>query len=254
MSSIVTRLTLGTAGLTCKTFLNSGYCSSVTVTGFENLRQALKDERRRGGKGVITSEYHAQLDDPLTWGILPWRWCFQPRMVRWSLGAADIIFTNPLFSAFFRSGQVLETFRGQGIYQPAVDVAIENLNHGEWIHLFGEGKVHQPGRYLPAPKLEEQPIFKWGVGRILMEAEQPPTIIPMWLTGYEDLMPEGRSWPWKLFPKRGVALSVTFGEPILADKIRKPKQMRVARLRSEITALLQREVTTLGRNVLSRKS
>lgn len=128
--------------------------------------------------------------------------------------------------------------------------------------------------------------------------------------GYENLMPEGRSWPWKFFPKRGVALSVTFGEPIPADKIRdalwattagspggvsstaskheltigdpveeerslikagrrwlgdilqhrihqpgeESKQTRVARLRSEITALLQREVTALGRSVLGRKS
>lgn len=33
-------------------------------------------------------------------------------------------------------------------------------------------------------------------------------------------MPEGRSWPWKFFPRRGVALSVTFGEPICDDSIK----------------------------------
>lgn len=75
---------------------------------------------------------------------------------------------DSVFSAFFRKGQVLETFRGKGIYQTAVDKAIENLNQGEWvcqqgtnfftakaictqIHLFGEGKVHQPGWYPPVP-------------------------------------------------------------------------------------------------------
>lgn len=34
-------------------------------------------------------------------------------------------------------------------------------------------------------------------------------------------MPEGRSWPWKFLPRRGVALSVTFGEPVPQDDVRK---------------------------------
>jgi hypothetical protein len=37
------------------------------------------------------------------------------------------------FSTFFRKGQVLETFRGEGIYQPAVDLAIEKLRAGAWV-------------------------------------------------------------------------------------------------------------------------
>jgi len=38
-----------------------------------------------------------------------------------------------IFSAFFRNGQVLKTIRGDGIYQPAVDAAIEKLAKGEWV-------------------------------------------------------------------------------------------------------------------------
>lgn len=38
-----------------------------------------------------------------------------------------------VFSAFFRNGQVLETFRGNGIFQPAVDTAIDKLNAGGWV-------------------------------------------------------------------------------------------------------------------------
>ena len=38
-----------------------------------------------------------------------------------------------LFSTFFRLGQTLETFRGNGIYQPSVDVAITKLNQGGWV-------------------------------------------------------------------------------------------------------------------------
>ena len=121
-------------------------------------------------------------------------------------------------------------------------------------------------------------------------------------------MPEGRKSPYKFFPRRGVALSVTFGEPIPADEIRRrlwvagersgvssltadneptvgdpaqeersvatagkrwlgdilqhrmhesgegSTQQRVARLRSEITAVLQEEVEALGRRVLDGKA
>lgn len=33
-------------------------------------------------------------------------------------------------------------------------------------------------------------------------------------------MPEGRSFPWKYLPRRGVALSVTFGDPVPVEKIK----------------------------------
>lgn len=39
-------------------------------------------------------------------------------------------------------------------------------------------------------------------------------------TGFQDLMPEGRSFPWKYLPRRGVPLSVTFGKPILPENIK----------------------------------
>ncbi|KAI0084577.1 acyltransferase-domain-containing protein [Irpex rosettiformis] len=212
MSATLSRLTVGAIGLTCKTFLNIGYCSSVKVNGLENLRRALRDQERNSGRGIITVSNHiSTLDDPVTWGVLPASWYFSSRMTRWTLGASDIMFTNPVFSAFFRKGQVLETFRGNGIFQPAIDTAIQKLNSGDWIHLFSEGKVNQPDIEPSAPRLLK---FKWGVGRILMEAKRPPVIIPMWLTGFDKLMPEGRSFPFKYFPRRGVALSVTFGEPV----------------------------------------
>jgi hypothetical protein len=44
-----------------------------------------------------------------------------------------LLWSESLFSAFFRKGQVVETFRGNGIWQPALDVAIEKLNQGHWV-------------------------------------------------------------------------------------------------------------------------
>ena len=53
-----------------------------------------------------------------------------------------------------------------------------------------------------------------------MEADIPPVVIPMWVTGFDRLMPEGRPFPYKYLPRLGARLSVTFGNPIPADEIR----------------------------------
>jgi len=123
-----------------------------------------------------------------------------------------------VFSAFFRAGQVLETFRGRGIYQPAVDMAIEKLDQGQWVHLFGEGKVNQ-NTLETHHGITRLPRFKWGVGRILTETAVPPVTIPMWLTGFDKLMPEHRPYPWKFIPRLGCKLSITFGDPLSPQEV-----------------------------------
>ena len=47
--------------------------------------------------------------------------------------ARDIMFTNPFFSKFFDLGQVINTERGGGVFQPAVDQAVKLLQDGEWV-------------------------------------------------------------------------------------------------------------------------
>ena len=42
---------------------------------------------------------------------------------------------DSVFSAFFRNGQVIETFRGRGIFQPAIEDAIRKVNRGEWVRI-----------------------------------------------------------------------------------------------------------------------
>jgi monolysocardiolipin acyltransferase len=43
----------------------------------------------------------------------------------------------------------------------------------------------------------------------------------MWLTGFDQLMPEGRAFPYKYIPRPGAQLSVTFGDPLPSDTIKK---------------------------------
>jgi len=54
-----------------------------------------------------------------------------------------------------------------------------------------------------------------------METAKPPVIIPMWLAGFDRLMPEGRAFPYKYLPRPGARLSVTFGDPIPSNVVEK---------------------------------
>ncbi|KAJ8086203.1 Lyso-phosphatidylcholine acyltransferase [Marasmius tenuissimus] len=258
-------LTVATVGLASKAFFKLGL-ASVSVSGLQNLSKALESDDRTNGCGIVTVCNHiSTLDDPLTWGILPARYYFKSRLTRWTLGASDIMFTNPVFSAFFRKGQVLETFRGKGIYQPAVETAIEKLNKGDWIHLFGEGKVNQPGTYTTDIKGRATlPRFKWGIGRILTSTALPPVVVPMWITGFDKVMPEERPFPFKYLPRIGARLTVSFGDPLPADAVsslvdrisaaQREEQDPTRKIqldvlvRTEITAMVHDAVEALGRS------
>lgn len=67
-----------------------------------------------------------------------------------------------------------------------------------------------------------------------MECQTPPVIIPMWLTGFDQLMPEGRPFPYKYIPRFGAELSVTFGSPIPADTIRQSLKVSPSAIDSAI--------------------
>ena len=36
---------------------------------------------------------------------------------------------------FFKRGQVIETLRGKGIYQEAIDIATQKLDEGKWVSM-----------------------------------------------------------------------------------------------------------------------
>lgn len=88
-----------------------------------------------------------------------------------------------LLSYFFRKGQVLPTDRGRGVFQPSLDRSIDLLSKGNWVHMFPEG-------YVNLSRKAHLRRFKWGIGRMLMEASVKPSsrpiVIPMWITGESD--------------------------------------------------------------------
>lgn len=90
-----------------------------------------------------------------------------------------------------------------------------------------------------------------------MEASTLPVIIPMWIAGFDSLMPEGRSFPYKYLPRPGTRLSVTFGAPL---DLRELEALRmtttahntdeeIAQTRIQITSTLHRAVEALGRSI-----
>lgn len=89
-------------------------------------------------------------------------------------------------------------------------------------------------------------------GRIIVEAKSHPTVIPVWLTGFDQLMPGGRKFPFNYLPRPGVDLSITFGEPIPAEELLEATNSEDSSqdiIRSKLTAVVKNRVELLGRSV-----
>ena len=73
-----------------------------------------------------------------------------------------------------------------------------------WVHIFPEGRIHQhPGR--------DMRYFKWGISRMILEADVCPDVVPIWIEGFDQVMNENRGAP-RWLPRWGNDISVTFGE------------------------------------------
>ena len=59
--------------------------------------------------------------------------------------------------------------------------------------------------------------FKWGVARLILEPDECPDIIPMWIEGYDQVMHEAREWP-RFVPRVGKKLGIWFGGNVAGEK------------------------------------
>ncbi|KAI9723335.1 MAG: hypothetical protein M1812_001218 [Candelaria pacifica] len=117
-----------------------------------------------------------------------------------SLSSPDI--TDPFSSPHL-------TFSTDGVDTFPAPSAYRSRRHS-WVHVFSEGKVHQS---------REKSIryFKWGVARLILEAEPMPDIVPMWIEGTDQIMHESRQFP-RFVPRPLKDVSVTFGEQVDTEK------------------------------------
>lgn len=192
-------------GNVCHVFMNG--LNRVQVYGLEKLHDALL--RRPKDKPLITVSNHvASMDDPLVIAaLLPPNVLLDAKNLRWTLCASDRCFSNPVTSAFFRSVKVLSVSRGDGIYQKGMDIAISKLNQGGWVHIFPEGSRSRDGG-------KTMGASKRGVGRLVLDADNIPMVVPFVHSGMQDIMPIGAS-----IPRIGKTVTVVIGDPIYFDDL-----------------------------------
>ncbi|XP_012089006.1 tafazzin [Jatropha curcas] len=192
-------------GNMCHIFMNG--LNRVQVYGLEKLHEGLL--HRPKNKPLLTVSNHvASVDDPFVIAsLLPPRVLLDAHNLRWTLCASDRCFRNPVTSAFFRSVKVLPVSRGDGIYQKGMDLAIAKLNSGGWVHIFPEGSRSRDGG-------KTMGSSKRGVGRLVLDADTVPMVIPFVHTGMQEIMPIGAN-----FPRIGKTVTVLVGDPIHFDDL-----------------------------------
>ncbi|CAA7015855.1 unnamed protein product [Microthlaspi erraticum] len=192
-------------GNACHVFMN-GF-NRVQVYGLEKLHDALLN--RPKNKPLVTVSNHvASVDDPFVIAsLLPPKLLLDARNLRWTLCATDRCFKNPVTSAFFRSVKVLPVARGEGIYQQGMDMAISKLNSGGWVHIFPEGSRSRDGG-------KTMGSAKRGIGRLILDADTLPMVVPFVHNGMQDIMPVGAN-----VPRIGKTVTVIIGNPIHFDDL-----------------------------------
>uniref|UniRef100_A0A1A9WQN1 Tafazzin family protein n=1 Tax=Glossina brevipalpis TaxID=37001 RepID=A0A1A9WQN1_9MUSC len=195
---IVSQITIFAVGLFSKIVLV--LMNKTHVYNKQRLIDAI-GKRPPGTPLVTVSNHYSCFDDPGLWGVLPMRYVCNTFKIRWSLAAHDICFTNIYHSLFFMYGKCIPIVRGSGVYQDAVDVCIQKLKLGEWVHVFPEGKVNMT---------KEEMRLKWGVGRIIYESPRVPIILPMWHEGMDDVLPNTEPY----YLKFGKKVTLNVGKPI----------------------------------------
>ncbi|XP_024015347.1 LOW QUALITY PROTEIN: tafazzin [Eutrema salsugineum] len=192
-------------GNACHVFMNG--LNRVQVYGLEKLHDALLNRPKK--KPLVTVSNHvASVDDPFVIAsLLPPKLLLDARNLRWTLCATDRCFKNPVTSAFFRSVKVLPVSRGEGIYQQGMDMAISKLNSGGWVHIFPEGSRSRDGG-------KTMGSAKRGIGRLILDTDTLPMVVPFVHTGMQDIMPVGAN-----VPRIGKTVTVIIGDPIGFDDL-----------------------------------
>jgi monolysocardiolipin acyltransferase len=87
-----------------------------------------------------------------------------------------------------------------------------------WVHAFPEACVHQH------PELALR-YFKWGVSRLVLESNPAPKLVPMFISGFQNIMHENRKRP-RWLPRIGADIKVHFGNALDTGELFKESRER----------------------------
>lgn len=108
--------------------------------------------------------------------------------------------------------------------------SIHPVNRHSWIHIFPEGAVHQH------PALDTR-YFKWGVSRLILESEPLPDVVPIFIDGFQHVMPEDRTFP-RFLPRIRKNIRIAIGDVLDSEAVfgdlRKRWKELVARRRNSV--------------------
>jgi len=216
------------------------FMNSFKMRNRETLVNAVFN-RPKGVPLITVSNHESCMDDPaLMASFMNIRQLGDQDKMRWSLAAHDICFRRPFYSSFFAHGKCIPTVRGLGVYQKAVDFAIDRLdNYGDWLHIFPEGKVNMERKHLMR--------LKWGVGRIISELDNTPIVLPFWHTGMSDVLPNHPPY----IPRIGKKVFMNVGQPLdMAPVIKSVEGKSAIEKRKIITDFIQGEMDILRQETL----
>lgn len=118
--------------------------------------------------------------------------------------------TSPDLTDPFSTSQLTYTYTTNGTDTFPAPSAYRSRRHS-WIHVFPEGKIHQhPERAMR--------YFKWGIARLILEAEPLPQIVPIWIDGFDGVMAEDRAFP-RWMPRLRQHVRVVFGPEVDGEQV-----------------------------------
>ncbi|XP_022099784.1 tafazzin-like isoform X2 [Acanthaster planci] len=192
-------------------------------------------EKRPPERPLITVGNHISCFDPMLWGTLKMKGLGHPHKTRWCPIASDITCTKKWHVYFFSLGQGIPVVRGDGVYQHPMDVCIDKLHKGHWVHFFPEGKVNMNKEFMR---------LKWGVGRAIAESRVLPLVIPFWHLGMDEVLANHQPY----IPKFGKKITMLIGKPLdfrealqhLREEGKSPLEIR-----KKLTDIIQEEFVVL---------
>lgn len=248
--------------------------NTVEILDREKLDQYVTTDRPDNTPLITVSNHISTLDDPgLVSAMYPWQVRTSHKRMRWGICTEEICFSNPFLGAFFAAGKALPVQRGGSIYQKGIATLADKLTKGDWIHVFPEGRVWQEGGIplrdkegkwcsgsgrcgLPYAKLGP---MKWGIGKLVANAEKLPIILPYFHMGMNDVIPQDHnnqvigSYP-NFFAN--TLITVKFGDPIpvqdLIDNYHEAARIRAEERNQERAERIRKEEVKRQRSWFNR--